>query len=132
LLRMMLYVCTGRARHSVAGTGTPVFNQHLHGDVLQEHQVRSKMVAVLQERFRDFGLRFVIGGQISIDIFPDSWDKTYCLRHLDTDSFDAIHFFGDRTLPVCCCFGRHDPTPPSANMAVLMCGQHHITSAGRE
>lgn len=40
------------------------------------------------------------GGQISIDIFPNGWDKTFCLQYLD--GFDKIYFFGDKTAPVCC------------------------------
>ena len=43
------------------------------------------------------GLTFAIGGQISIDVFPDGWDKRYCLRHLEDEGFKEIHFFGDRT-----------------------------------
>ena len=27
------------------------------------------------------------------------WDKTYCLRYIDSE-FDDIHFFGDKTFPV--------------------------------
>lgn len=41
-----------------------------------------------------------IGGQISIDVFPVGWDKTYCLRHIPVDEFQEIHFFGDKTQPV--------------------------------
>lgn len=37
------------------------------------------------------------GGQISIDVFPEGWDKTYSLKFLK--SYDEIHFFGDKTLP---------------------------------
>jgi len=33
-----------------------------------------------------------IGGQISIDIFPKGWDKTYCIRHIKETT---IVFFGD-------------------------------------
>ncbi|KAA8516014.1 hypothetical protein F0562_019193 [Nyssa sinensis] len=40
-------------------------------------------------------LTFSIGGQISFDVFPQGWDKTYSLRYLD--NFDEIHFFGDKT-----------------------------------
>jgi Eukaryotic phosphomannomutase len=29
------------------------------------------------------------------------WDKTYCLRFLPEADFDEIHFFGDKTMPVC-------------------------------
>jgi hydroxymethylpyrimidine pyrophosphatase-like HAD family hydrolase len=49
-------------------------------------------------------LSFSIGGQISFDVFPVGWDKTYCLRHLEEDAqrpggitYKNIHFFGDKT-----------------------------------
>lgn len=62
-----------------------------------EHKVRAKMVAFLQEKFgEEYGLQFSIGGQISFDVFPKGWDKTYCLRFLDSE-FKTIHFFGDKT-----------------------------------
>lgn len=50
-----------------------------------------------------FGNSFSIGGQISFDVFPTGWDKTYCLRHLENEKsisgteFTTIHFFGDKT-----------------------------------
>jgi phosphomannomutase len=59
--------------------------------------VRKKMVAALQERFGHLNLKYSIGGQISFDVFPEGWDKTYCLRHIKEDEFDEIHFFGDKT-----------------------------------
>ena len=40
-------------------------------------------------------VNFSTGGQISFDVFPTGWDKTYCLRHVD--EYDEIHFFGDKT-----------------------------------
>jgi len=55
------------------------------------HKVRAKMVEALQQRFHDYNLKFSIGGQISFDVFPIGWDKTYCLRHLE--KFGEIHFF---------------------------------------
>jgi phosphomannomutase len=58
--------------------------------------VRKKMVEVLREQFADLGLTYSIGGQISFDVFPAGWDKTYCLRFVEND-FDTIHFFGDKT-----------------------------------
>jgi phosphomannomutase len=36
-----------------------------------------------------------IGGQISIDVFPTGWNKTYCLD-LFQAQYSYIHFFGDR------------------------------------
>ncbi|KAF3814360.1 hypothetical protein GH733_017518 [Mirounga leonina] len=40
-----------------------------------------------------------LGGMISFDVFPEGWDKRYCLDSLDQDSFDTIHFFGNETSP---------------------------------
>lgn len=40
------------------------------------------------------------GGMISFDVFPEGWDKRYCLDSLDQDNFDTIHFFGNETSPV--------------------------------
>lgn len=47
---------------------------------------------------------YSIGGQISFDVFPHGWDKTYCLKHLENDAklpggvhYTTIHFFGDKT-----------------------------------
>jgi len=37
---------------------------------------------------------------ISFDVFPEGWDKRYCLDSLDQDCFDTIHFFGNETSPV--------------------------------
>jgi len=61
------------------------------------HGVRAAFVKVLQERFADYGLTFSIGGQISFDAFPNGWDKTYALRHVENEGFEEIHFFGDKT-----------------------------------
>ena len=63
------------------------------------HNVRPTMVEKLKSEFSDLGLTFSIGGQISFDVFPTGWDKTYCLRHLKEESFKEIHFFGDKTFP---------------------------------
>lgn len=48
--------------------------------------------------------RFAIGGQISFDVFPNGWDKTYCLQHLESEAkrpggieYKTVHFFGDKT-----------------------------------
>jgi phosphomannomutase len=50
----------------------------------------------MQAEFADLGLTYSIGGQISFDVFPQGWDKTYCLQYVEKD-FDEIHFFGDKT-----------------------------------
>ncbi|CAE6526211.1 phosphomannomutase [Rhizoctonia solani] len=61
------------------------------------HGIRKKFVEVLKEKFADYGLTFSIGGQISFDVFPAGWDKTYALRHVEDERFEEIHFFGDKT-----------------------------------
>eukprot|EP00051_Salpingoeca_urceolata_P027444 m.481501 g.481501 ORF g.481501 m.481501 type:complete len:255 (+) comp22191_c0_seq1:64-828(+) len=64
----------------------------------QEHNVRQKMVAAMEAEFaEELKLKFSIGGQISFDVFPVGWDKTYCLRHVKEEGFETIHFFGDKT-----------------------------------
>lgn len=63
----------------------------------KEHKIRENMVAALQKEFPDYGLTYSIGGQISFDVFPTGWDKTYCLQHVEKDNFKEIHFFGDKS-----------------------------------
>jgi phosphomannomutase len=63
----------------------------------KQHSIRAKMVEALQRAFPDYGLKYSIGGQISIDAFPIGWDKTFCLRHVKGAGFREIHFFGDKT-----------------------------------
>ena len=63
----------------------------------KEFKIRDKMVEALKEEFKDLKLKFSIGGQISMDVFPEGWDKTYCLRFLK--EFKNIYFFGDKTFP---------------------------------
>lgn len=65
----------------------------------KQHNIREKMVKNFQQNFGDVGLVFSIGGQISVDVFPKGWDKTFCLKHLEKDGFKVIHFFGDKTAP---------------------------------
>lgn len=59
--------------------------------------IRVKFVEALKKEFSHLSLTYSIGGQISFDVFPTGWDKTYCLRHLQSDGFKHIHFFGDKT-----------------------------------
>ncbi|RMC03384.1 hypothetical protein DUI87_20581 [Hirundo rustica rustica] len=65
----------------------------------QKERIREKFVAALQREFAGKGLRFSRGGMISFDVFPEGWDKRYCLNVLDDERFDTIHFFGNETTP---------------------------------
>ncbi|ANZ76004.1 BA75_01919T0 [Komagataella pastoris] len=62
----------------------------------KEHNIRTDMVAALKKEFPDIALTYSIGGQISFDVFPTGWDKTYCLQHVQDEGFKTIHFFGDK------------------------------------
>lgn len=66
-----------------------------------EHRVREKMIEDLQKEFHDIDLTYSVGGQISFDVFPRGWDKTFALRHVikPEKHFKEIHFFGDKTEP---------------------------------
>lgn len=60
------------------------------------HHIRANLVDHLRSLFGN-ELAFSAGGQISIDVFPKGWDKTFCLSLLDTSKYDTIYFFGDQT-----------------------------------
>lgn len=60
------------------------------------HHVRKLMIEDLKKAFPDYPLAYSIGGQISFDVFPHGWDKTYCLQFVEKE-FSEIHFFGDKT-----------------------------------
>lgn len=61
------------------------------------NNIRKDFVEVLKAKFAHLNLTYSIGGQISFDVFPIGWDKTYCLSHIGEDEYDSIHFFGDKT-----------------------------------
>ena len=69
------------------------------------HNIRRDFVNVLKKEFPDYGLTYSIGGQLSFDVFPHGWDKTYCLKHVEAEKtlpggsgvdYTTIHFFGDK------------------------------------
>ena len=58
----------------------------------QIHEVRKKMIVELKKEFDDLELVYSIGGQISFDVFPKGWDKTFCLNYISLDEYKEIHF----------------------------------------
>jgi phosphomannomutase len=61
------------------------------------NDIRKNMVKAMSEEFADLNLKYSVGGQISFDVFPQGWDKTFCLNFLKLNDWDEIHFFGDKT-----------------------------------
>ena len=56
---------------------------------------RRKIVKQLREEFNGWGLSFRLGGQISIDITREGWDKSYAFENM-LESPDGCVFFGDK------------------------------------
>ena len=86
-----------------------------------KHKIREYIVSELKESCKDLNLSFSIGGQISIDVFPKGWDKTYCLQFVN-DSYQRILFFGDKTDPGGNdheIYNRSNKTSPSQNWCSL-------------
>ena len=44
-----------------------------------------------------FSYRLLTGGQMSFDVFPIGWDKTFCLQFVENQGYKEIHFFGNKT-----------------------------------
>ena len=61
-----------------------------------KNKVRENIIKLISEELFDLDLQYSIGGQISIDIFPKGWDKTYCLQFIE-DKYEEIYFYGDKT-----------------------------------
>ena len=55
------------------------------------------MVETLKKEFAEYGLTYSIGGQISFDVFPNGWDKTYCLQFVEKDFRRHSLFQSDKT-----------------------------------
>jgi phosphomannomutase len=56
---------------------------------------RQKIVDNLRKEFKGWGLSFRLGGQISIDITREGWDKSYAFKNM-TQTPDQCVFFGDK------------------------------------
>lgn len=48
----------------------------------KQHHIRENLIETLKAAFPDYPLQYSVGGQISFDVFPKGWDKTYCLQFL--------------------------------------------------
>jgi len=87
----------GMINVSPIGRNASIEERHAFEAYDKKHGLRAAFVKVLQEKFADYGLTYSIGGQISFDVFPTGWDKTYALGHVKDEGFEEIHFFGDKT-----------------------------------
>jgi phosphomannomutase len=56
---------------------------------------RKKIIDHLREEFKGWGLSFRLGGQISIDVTREGWDKSYAFENMIETPGQCI-FFGDK------------------------------------
>jgi len=87
----------GMVNISPIGRNATIQERHEFEAYDKQHGIRAAFVNVLKAKFPDYGLTYSIGGQISFDVFPNGWDKTYALRHVEDEQFEKIYFFGDKT-----------------------------------
>lgn len=74
--------------------------RNFFADYDSKHNIRGTMIKKLEEEFHDIDLQYSIGGQISFDVFPHGWDKSYALQFVtNATDYSQIHFFGDKTEP---------------------------------
>lgn len=60
------------------------------------HKITEKLQEETIKKFGEaYGLVCSIGGQISFDIVPKGWDKSYCLQFIK-EEYPNIFFFGDK------------------------------------
>lgn len=66
----------------------------------KEYEIRKKLISQIKKNMGEISddITFSIGGQISMDIFPRGWEKTYCLQFVEKE-YEEIYFFGDKTNP---------------------------------
>lgn len=77
----------------------------LHNTTIRRHPAAPPILTItaLDPELTRYPYSYSIGGQISFDVFPTGWDKTFCLRHIEAEKslsgidYKTIHFFGDKT-----------------------------------
>jgi len=72
----------------------------------KKYKIREKLAETLNTYRvgRGIPIQFALGGATSIDIYPEGWDKTFVLKHINADQRD-VYFIGDR-----CHEGGNDKT----------------------
>ncbi len=62
-----------------------------------KYNCRETLKAWFEDALEDMSINNIectLGGNTSLDIYPEGWDKTYVLRHLE--EFDNVYFVGDK------------------------------------
>jgi phosphomannomutase len=88
---------SGMLNFSIAGRDSTVQERNAYYEYDKLVGERERIARQINEMYPG-KLEACVGGQISIDIFPVGWDKTYCLQFLQ-GKYKNIYFFGDKTDP---------------------------------
>lgn len=56
-----------------------------------------RMLYAAMDMYGVYGVDVTLGGSTSLDIYPEGWDKTYALSHLE--EYDQVIFIGDKCMP---------------------------------
>lgn len=83
---------------NISPTGRQISNQErqIFHEFDKKHHIRTNMIEALSKEFEGVDLTYAIGGMISFDVYPNGWDKSYCLTRIPSGKFKEIHFFGDQ------------------------------------
>jgi phosphomannomutase len=73
-------------------------NRFVKYDKKEKYRLRTLKRLETYTRVNDINVSIKLGGDTSFDLYPTGWDKTYCLKHVNT-SIEDIIFFGDRCYP---------------------------------
>jgi|TARA_R110002126_G_scaffold34731_4_gene107315 phosphomannomutase len=80
---------------SVVGRNCSIVQREDYMKWDEKSSERNRIVQELREEFKGWGLSFRLGGQISIDVTREGWDKSYAFTNM-IESPDQCVFFGDK------------------------------------
>jgi phosphomannomutase len=89
---------TGLINVSPIGRSCSQLEREEFNELDKTYNYREKLIKNIKEELGSIAdeFQFSIGGQISFDMFPKSWDKTFALQFVE-NKYDKIYFFGDMT-----------------------------------
>ena len=91
---------TGLINVSPIGRNCSIEERTAFHEYNKKEKVLEKLKNTCEEKFaKQYNLKFSIGGQISFDVFPIGWDKTFSLMFFQ-DTYKNIYYFGDKSFEV--------------------------------
>ena len=87
---------TGLINVSPIGRSCSQLEREEFNEYDSKYKYREKLIEHIKTELGSIGdeFQFSIGGQISFDMFPKGWDKTFALQFVE-NKYEKIYFFGD-------------------------------------